>query len=151
MLWGTKPPRQLHKQLVHFYLLKFLSLGKFGKLKPSQIWEVILYLSFSSCLGSCNSKILLEKSWDSMDQILKIHDLLSSKSQERISITTFLFFYVFTKYYTRLFCINSFDVKTIKFNRFYNPKNFISYFFQTGLIETWNKKYFLSLKTGSHV
>ena len=53
--------------------------------------------------------------------------------------------YVFTKCYVQLFCNNSFDVNTIKFNRFHNQKKFISCFFQTGLIETWNKKYFSSL------
>ena len=38
----------------------------------------------------------------------------------------------FTECYTRLFCNNSFDVKTIKFNRFHNRKTFyISCFFQT--------------------
>ena len=37
----------------------------------------------------------------------------------------FSFDYVYTKYYSLLFCNNSFDVKTIKFNRFHNRKTFL--------------------------
>ena len=32
---------------------------------------------------------------------------------------------VFTKCYMRLFCNNSFESKTIKFNRFHNQKTFL--------------------------
>ena len=105
------------------------------------------YISrFPPVFGSRNSKMLLVKSWDNMDLFWKIHDLLSSKSQERIFIIIFFFLWLFLQNVTRdFFCNNSFDVKSMKFNLIDCTIVLISCFFQTGLIEVWNKKCFSSL------
>ena len=92
-----------------------LSLVKSGKLNHT--------FRFPHVFGSCNSKMLLVKSWVKMDLFWKIHDPLSSKSRERIYF--FSSGYVFTECYTRFFCNNSFDVKSIKFNRLHNRKTFL--------------------------
>ena len=76
----------------------------FGK-----IWEVWVWLNlgnynfrFPPVFGSCNSKMLLVKIWDSLIHFEKF-DLLSSKSQERISIITFLFFFFHRMLYATFF------------------------------------------------
>ena len=95
-----------------------LSLVKSGKLNYT--------FRFPLVFGSCNSKMLLVKSWNNMDLFWKIHDSLSSKSQERISIIIFLFFWLVSHDVTPdFFCYNSFDVKSIKFNRLHNRKTFL--------------------------
>ena len=98
-----------------------LSLVKSGKLYHT--------FRFPPVFGSCNSKMLLVKSWDNMDPFWKIYDSLSSKSHfyHRMLHATFLTF---------------FDVKIIKFNRFYNRKIFL---FHVSFELVWNKKYFSSL------
>ena len=63
---------------------------------------------------------------------------LSSKSQERNSIITFLFLATF-------FVTIALTSKLSNVIDFIIEKNFFSCFFQAGLIKTWNKKYFSSL------
>ena len=88
-----------------------LSLVKSGKLYHT--------FRFPPVFGSCNSKMLLVKSWDNMDPFWKIYDSLSSKSYFYYHIS---FLLTFSQNVTRGFC---FDVKTIKFNRFHNWKTFL--------------------------
>ena len=126
MLWWTKPPHQFHKQLVHLCLLKFLSLENLGGSSLVKSGKLYPTFRFPPVFGSCNSKILLLTSCDNMDPFWKIYDWLSPKLQEIFSIITFLFFWLFSQNVTRdIFCNNSFDVKTIKFNRFHNRKTFL--------------------------
>ena len=113
-----------------------LSLVKSGKLNYT--------FRFPLVFGSCNSKVLLVKSWNNMDLFWKIHDLLSSKSQQRISIIIFLFFWLFSQNVTRdFFSNNSFDVKSVKFNRLHNRKYFLFHVsFKLVLLKREIKKYF---------
>ena len=56
-----------------------------------------------------------------MDLPWKVYNSLLLKWQEIIFIITFIFFWLFSYNVTRdFFCNNSFEVKTIKFNRFQN-------------------------------
>ena len=117
-------------------------MGSLNLVKPGKSNHIS---RFPPVFGSRNSKMLLVKSWDNMDLFWKIPDSLSSKSQERIFIV-FFFLWLFLQNVTRdFFCNNSFDVKSMKFNLIDCTIVLISCFFQTGLIEVLNKKYFSSL------
>ena len=97
-----------------------------GSLSPVKSGKLYHATCLPSVFGSCNWKMLMVKSWDNMDPFWKIY-MLSSKSQEKISIITFLFFWpcFYKMLHATFFCNNSFDVKTIKFNRFHNWKTFL--------------------------
>ena len=96
---------------------------------------------FPPVFGSCNSKMLLVKSSDRIhfEQFIII----------KVARKNFYYhipFLLFSQNVTSSFFGNkTFDVKTRKFNRLHNRKTFLFHVFQTGLIETWNKKYFSSL------
>ena len=124
MLWRTKPPQQFHKQLVHLCLLKFLCSRKFGKL----VWlnPGSYNFRFPPVFGSCNSKMLLVNSWDNMDPFWKIWLAFIKVTRKNFYHHISFLLTTFSQNAVRdFFCNNSFNVKTIKFNRFLNRKTLL--------------------------
>ena len=114
-----------------------------GSLSPVKSEKLHYTIRFPPVFGSCNSKMLLVKSWDNMDPFLKNHDSLSSKSYLYYHIS---FLLTFSQNVTRVFFVTiALTSKLQNLIDFTIEKLFISCFFQIGLIETWNKKYFSSL------
>ena len=114
-----------------------------GSLSPVKSGKLYYTFRFPPVFGSCNSKMLLVKSWDNMDPFWKIYDSLSSKSYFYYHIS---FLLTFSQNVTRDFFVTI--ALTSKVQNLIDctiEKLFISCFFQTGLVETWNKKYFSSL------
>ena len=111
-----------------------LSLVKSGKLYHT--------FRFPPVFGSCNSKMLLVKSWD------RIHfEKFIIIKVARKNFYYHIPFLLFSQNVTSsFFCNKTFDVKLENLiDCTNNRKTFLFHVFQTGLIEAWNKIYFSSL------
>ena len=109
-------------------------------LSPVKSGKLYHTIRIPPVFGSCNSKMLLVKSWDNMTRFHQSH------KKEFLLSHFFSSDCVFTKCYTRLLCNNSFDVNTIKFNRFHNRKTFLFHVsFKLVWLKREIKKYFFSL------
>ena len=112
-----------------------LSLVKSGKLYHT--------FRFPPVFGSCNSKMLLVKSWDNMDPFWKIWFAFIKVTREFLFFWQFFHRILYATFFLIIAWRQNYEIWWIS-----QWKNFfISCFFQIGLIETWNKKYFSSLIT----